>query len=171
MHHGPAIVLVHPLVQLGVRLNTFDTVIDVTEKPFAESTAAVFVPARASTTSSTASGRMTTFPIIVAESVSWHRPRKCPNRDLPQSCACVDQVRLFANLRSAKLLWKRQCDPKGLRQAEVVQAAAIRVFGEDRDAYLSPHVAINDRDNRVAGVDCPFQSRPVQRLRFIALFK
>jgi hypothetical protein len=29
-----------------------------------------------------------------------------------------------------------------------------------------PH---NDRDNRVAGVDCPFQSRPVPRLRFIAL--
>ena len=27
----------------------------------------------------------------------------------------------------------------------------------------------NVRDNRVAGVDCPFQSRPAPRLRFIAL--
>ena len=50
----------------------------------------------------------------------------------------------------------------------------IGVLKELRDRFFPirhrVHIKVdNVRDNRVAGVDCPIQSRPAPRLRFIAL--
>jgi hypothetical protein len=89
---------------------------------------------------------MTTFSIIVAECFSWHRPRKLPIPDVPESCACVDQVRPFANPGMATALSMWQCDPKGPRQVEVGQEAAIQGFGTDRDAFSSPLTAMIDNN-------------------------